>query len=290
MIEMIAMIEMLAAAKLTLSLRVLGVRPDGYHELEALVVNLNEPHDLLTARCGGSGVRLRVTGPAAGGIPDDETNLVARAVRALAEVAPAAADVEITVKKSIPTGAGLGGGSADAAAVLRTLAKLLHVPTDDVMRIAAGVGSDVPVCLRGGAAWMRGRGERVELTTLPTLRVLVVVPPFSLTTADVYRAYDDLGDRASARTVSPPRELASSLPPLVNDLEPAAEFVDGRLAAFRRELEAAAGLPPLLAGSGSAYALLCGDEPEWHARAERVERALGVPVHSALSLQPYPRW
>jgi 4-diphosphocytidyl-2-C-methyl-D-erythritol kinase len=284
------MVEMLAAAKLTLSLRVLGVRPDGYHDLEALVVSLSEPHDLLTATGDGRGLRLVITGSAAEGVPSDDTNLVAEAVYALAAFAPRAADVEIVIDKSIPSCAGLGGGSADAAAVLRTLGKRWKVSCDDVMRIAAEIGSDVPVCVRGGAAWMRGRGERVAPAKLPTLRALVVVPPISLSTADVYRAYDELDDGTPPRTVPAPPDLAPVLPPLVNDLERAAEHVDARLGDFRRELEAAAGLPALLAGSGSAYALLCGDETEWRERAERVERTLGLPVHSALSLQPYPLW
>ena len=76
-------IEMRAAAKLTLSLRVLGTRPDGYHDLEALVVNVTEPHDLLTARCEGSGLRLHIAGPAVAGVPDDDTNHVSRAVDAM---------------------------------------------------------------------------------------------------------------------------------------------------------------------------------------------------------------
>jgi 4-diphosphocytidyl-2-C-methyl-D-erythritol kinase len=283
-------IEMRAAAKLTLSLRVLGTRPDGYHDLEALVVNVTEPHDLLTARCEGSGLRLHVTGPALAGVPDDDTNLVSRAVDALAAIAPRARDVDIVVAKSIPPGAGLGGGSADAAAVLRTLGRRWKVSFDDVMRIGAEIGSDVPACIRGGAVWMRGRGEQVSATRLPTLRTMVVVPGFAVSTADVYQAYDELDGSTSPRVVPAPSGVAAVLPPLLNDLEVAAEHVEPRLREFRRELEAASGLPPLLAGSGSAYIMLCGDETEWRKHAARVEQTLGLPVHSALSLQPYPVW
>ncbi len=283
-------LEIMAGSKVTLSLRVLGVRPDGFHELDGLVVMFDEPHDLLVAVYGERGTRLRVTGPAAGDVPSDRTNLVARALHALGTVTSRARDVEITVKKGIPLGAGLGGGSSDAAAVLRAFGKRWKAPFDEVMRIGADIGSDVPVCILGGAARMTGRGEHVKPVRLPTLRVLVVVPPFSLSTPDVYRAYDEHGGATPAREVPAPPELASLLPTLVNDLEPAAELVDGRLGEFRRELEGASGLSPLLAGSGSAYVMLCGDEHEWHDRAERVERKLGVPVHAALSLQPYPTW
>ncbi len=283
-------IEMIAGAKLTLSLRVVGVRSDGYHDLDALVVTIDEPHDRLDVTLGRSGVRLRVQGPAAHGVPVDDGNLVTRALHALAEHVPGDRGADIVLDKSIPAGAGLGGGSADAAALLRTMGKRWKVPYDTVMRVAAGIGSDVPVCTVGGAAWMRGRGERVTPVRIPTLRVLVVAPPFPLSTVDVYRAYDELPRPASPRVVTPPPELASALPPLVNDLEPAAEHVEPKLRDLRREIETASGLAPLLAGSGSAYALVCGDESEWRDTRARLERALGLSVHAALSLQPYPPW
>jgi 4-diphosphocytidyl-2C-methyl-D-erythritol kinase len=119
---------------------------------------------------------------------------------------------------------------------------------------------------------------------------MVVVPGFAVSTADVYQAYDELDGSTSPRVVPAPSGIAAVLPPLLNDLEVAAEHVEPRLREFRRELEAASGLPPLLAGSGSAYIMLCGDETEWRKLAARVEQTLGLPVHSALSLQPYPVW
>lgn len=281
---------MIAGAKLTLSLRIVGVRADGYHELDGLVVSIDEPHDRLTATLGGSGVQLHVQGSAGRGVPADDNNLVVRALHALADHAPHAFDVDIVLDKSIPAGAGLGGGSADAAAVLRTLGKRWKVPYGTVMRIAADIGSDVPVCTLGGAAWMRGRGEDVTPTRIPTLRVLVIAPPFSLSTVDVYRAYDELPSPESPRVVPPPDELVSVLPPLVNELEPAAEHVEPELGKLRRDIEAASGMTPLLAGSGSAYALVCGDESAWRETHTRLEAALGLPVHAALGLQPYPAW
>jgi 4-diphosphocytidyl-2-C-methyl-D-erythritol kinase len=284
------MLEALAPAKLTLSLRVVGTRADGMHELDALVVTVAEPHDLLTMTPGGTGVRVRVDGPASAGVPASDANLAAKAAHALARVDPAAADVDIAVQKGIPAGAGLGGGSADAAAVLRTMGAACGVEYEDVVALGAELGSDVPVCIRGGSAWMRGRGEIVEPVSLPTLRVLVVAPPFAVSTPAVYRAWDELGGPRDVRPVAAPPELATFLPTLVNDLEPAAEHVEPRLAGFRHALEEAAAAPALLAGSGSAYAVLCGDEHATRVTAARVHEQLGLPVHAALTLAAHPRW
>jgi 4-diphosphocytidyl-2-C-methyl-D-erythritol kinase len=284
------MLQALAPAKLTVSLRVVGTRADGMHELDALVVTVDEPHDLVTMAPGGNGVRVRVGGPASAGVPASEANLVAKAARALARFDPAAPDVDIVVQKGIPAGAGLGGGSSDAAAVLRTLGAACGVAYDDVVALGAELGSDVPVCIRGGSAWMSGRGEIVEPVSLPTLRVLVVVPPFAVSTPAVYRAWDELGGPRDVRPIAAPPELAAVLPTLVNDLEPAAEHVEPRLSGFRHALEEAAGAPALLAGSGSAYAVLCGDEDAWRSTAARVQEQLGLPVHGALTLAAHPRW
>jgi 4-diphosphocytidyl-2-C-methyl-D-erythritol kinase len=284
------MLELLAPAKLTLSLRVLGTRADGMHELDALVVTVDEPHDVVTITMGGTGVRTRVTGHAAAGVPTGGDNLAVRAASALARHLPAAADVEIGLRKEIPAGAGLGGGSSDAAAVLRALGAAGGVAFDDVLALGVELGSDVPVCIRGGAAWMRGRGEIVEPVAVPDLRLVVVVPPFALSTAAVYRAWDELGGARDVRPVAAPPELAGLLPTLVNDLEPAAERVEPRMVDLRRDLEAAAGAPALLAGSGSAYAVVCADEDGWRRVAARIERTLGLPVHAARTLAPHRSW
>jgi 4-diphosphocytidyl-2-C-methyl-D-erythritol kinase len=137
--------------------------------------------------------------------------------------------------------------------------------------LAARLGSDVPFCVRGGMAWMRGRGEIIEPLPVPPgpwagtpwpgepepvgLSLVVAVPPFGLASPAVYRAWDEVGGPSSIRPVPLPEGLAGlGLPEeLVNDLEPAAEHVEPRLRPFREALEALAGGPALLAGSGSAY-------------------------------------
>lgn len=318
-------LRVVARAKLTLSLRVLGRRPDGFHDLEALVVSLRDPHDVVGLRIQPPfGVRVRLSGRAVTGVPIDHTNLAARAAYRLLELAAegedagpwAASGLDISLHKSIPAGAGLGGGSADAAGTLVGGARLLglNLDTAALAALGASLGSDVPFCVAGGAAWMRGRGEILEPVPLPVgvtpsaapdpagsaggagrspvpeppvpappgasrlpvapappgpsgatpwpaesepagVALVVAVPPFALATADVYRAWDELAAPSSSRAVPLPEGLAGlGLPDqLVNDLEPAAEHVEPRLRPFREALEALAGAPPLLAGSGSAY-------------------------------------
>jgi 4-diphosphocytidyl-2-C-methyl-D-erythritol kinase len=280
-------VRVVARAKLTLSLRVLGVRPDGYHELEGLVVSLRDPHDVVGLRLQPPfGVRVRLSGRAVIGVPADDTNLAARAARLLLEVAAdgedpgpwAASGLDLSLHKAIPAGAGLGGGSADAAGTLVGGARLLGLDLDPatLATLAVRLGSDVPFCLTGGIAWMRGRGEIIESLPPPPdpwadtpwpgepqpedtppagLSLVVAVPPFGLATPAVYRAWDELGGPSSTRPVPLPEGLAGlGLPEeLVNDLEPAAEHVEPRLRPFREALEALAGGPALLAGSGSAY-------------------------------------
>lgn len=243
-------VEVVAPAKLTLSLRVLRARPDGYHELEALAVTVSEPADRITVAASDS-LTLRVAG-AADGVPGDAANLALRAARALD-----IEEVAIALDKEIPPGSGLGGGSSDAAAVLRVLRDHFGADAASVEIAAVELGSDVPMCLRGGAAWMRGRGDLVEpVAILDSVYVLTAVPPFACSTPAVYRAWDALGGPRSSREVPAPAAIAHVLDTLANDLEVAAEHVEPRLAAVRAEVEAVVGGPALLAGSGSAYAVV----------------------------------
>jgi 4-diphosphocytidyl-2-C-methyl-D-erythritol kinase len=226
-----------ALAKITLSLRILGTRPDGFHELEALTVTATEPYDeLQLVEAPASDVR--VTGPFAEGVPAGPDNLVLRAL------AQRGRTMSVRLDKGIPHGAGLGGGSSDAAAVLRA--------TGGSSADAAALGSDVPFCLDGGPAWMRGRGEIVErIAGLAQLDLVIAAPAFGCATPAVYRAWDALGGPSSERTVPAPPGYPG---PFVNDLEPAAEHVEPRLREFRLTFEEAIGRAALLCGSGSAYA------------------------------------
>jgi 4-diphosphocytidyl-2-C-methyl-D-erythritol kinase len=200
---------------------------------------------------------LAVDGPFAAGVPTDATNLVWRAADAVGVTRA------IHVHKGIPHGAGLGGGSADAAAVL------VAVDAPDV-DVAAKLGADVPFCLRGGAARMRGVGDVLEPADLPPLAVVIVTPPFGCATAAVYAAWDALGGPAGRTVDTGIRDL----PTLVNDLEPAALYVEPRLATVRDAIERTAGVAPILAGSGSSYAVLFARD-DAAARAGRRLEATG---------------
>jgi 4-diphosphocytidyl-2-C-methyl-D-erythritol kinase len=248
-----------AFSKVTLSLRVLGVRPDGYHEIDALAVSVGQPQDSLEAQVVSEpGVRIEIAGeerPDA--VPDGDENLAAKAAdRVLMRAGRQALGVQLTLRKRIPVGGGLGGGSADAAATLLAVRHLLELDlSDDILfELAAELGSDVPFCLRGGAHRMQGRGEILQPIKVPLgLPLLVVMAPFGLATQEVYRMWDEMGGPESARSVPPPRALAGMVDALYNDLEPAAEELEPRLIDLRHEIEDATGRPPLLAGSGSSF-------------------------------------
>lgn len=216
----------LAFAKLTLDLRVLGTRTDGYHLISAEMVTVSLADELKFDPVGAVGTgALQVSGPAAAGVGSGPDNLVVRALAALGRQA------RVRLVKHIPAGAGLGGGSADAAAVLR------WAGCDD-LAVATSLGADVAFCLHGGRARVTGIGEVLDpLPFLPATFTLLT-PPVAVPTAEVYRRWDAMGG---------PRGPAG------NDLEAPALEVAPELAHWRDELARATGLRPRLAGSGSTW-------------------------------------
>jgi 4-diphosphocytidyl-2-C-methyl-D-erythritol kinase len=211
-------VEVRAPAKLTLSLRIDGVRDDGYHLIDAEMTTL-DLHDRLLI---GPGDSLTVTGDAPEVIGDD---LVESALRLVGRTAA------VVLDKRIPAGAGLGGGSADAAAVLRWAGW-----TD--LRAAGGIGADVPFCLVGGRARVRGIGDVVEPVEPQAMTLTLLTPEVRCSTPAVYRAWDAMGGPEGDHG---------------NDLEPAALRVAPELAVSRDELGDATGQRPRLAGSGSTW-------------------------------------
>jgi 4-diphosphocytidyl-2-C-methyl-D-erythritol kinase len=209
----------LAPAKLTLSLRITGVRDDGYHLIDAEMVTLDLADELRIE----DGTGLTADGPFAAGMALDDTNLVARALTIVGRRAA------VHVHKAIPHGGGLGGGSADAAAVLRWAGY-----TDLVA--ASRLGADIPFCMVGGRARVTGIGEIVEPLPFEALDVTLVVPPFGVSTPAVYRAWDDGADGWG-----------------VNELEAAALVVEPRLAEWRDRIGETCGIAPTLAGSGATW-------------------------------------
>ena len=249
-------VRVLAPAKLTVSLQVTGVRADGYHELDAVMVALDLADELVLAD-GGSGL-TSIGGPGmrAEDLPDPADNLVTRALSACGRHA------SVRLTKRIPLGGGLGGGSADAAAVLRW-ARCADLD------VAARLGADVPFCLVGGRARVRGAGERVTPLPFEAGDYLLALPPFGVDTASVFRAWDE-GRRG----------------PGPNALTAAALTVEPRLARWRDALGDLAGREPTLAGSGSTWFVAGGPAeagtaslPELRSAGEtaRLVRARTVP-------------
>lgn len=214
-----------ALAKLTSSLRVTGVRADGYHLLDAEMTTIDFA-DVLTFSDGdGFDVVALDAGLDVVGPDRASFDLVPRALAAVGRTA------HVRLEKRIPVGAGLGGGSADAAAVLR------WAGCDDLV-LAASLGADVPFCLVGGRARVTGVGEIVEPLPFEARELTLLTPPLSVDTSAVYRRWDELG----GPTADGP-----------NDLEPAALAVAPALADWRDRLGDATGRTPQLAGSGSTW-------------------------------------
>jgi 4-diphosphocytidyl-2-C-methyl-D-erythritol kinase len=216
-------VTLVAPAKLTVTLQVTGVRADGYHELDAEMVTLDLADELVLDPAG-SGLTVELgPGVRAEGLPGRGQNLVERALEACGR----SAGVGLT--KRIPLGGGLGGGSADAGAVLRWAGSVDP-------EAAVTLGADVPFCLVGGRARVRGVGEDVTPLPFEPRRYVLLLPPFGVDTAKVYRAWDE-----------DPRHDGP------NALTAAALVVEPRLAAWRDALGAWAGTAPVLAGSGSTW-------------------------------------
>jgi 4-diphosphocytidyl-2-C-methyl-D-erythritol kinase len=214
-------VTLTAPAKLTLSLRVTGVRPDGYHVIEAEMVSIDLADRLILTDGDG----LAIEGADGHAVPVDDDNLVRRALTLVG------CRAHVHLRKVIPPGAGLGGGSSDAAAILRWAGE-----TDPEQ--AASIGADVPFCVVGGRAQVSGIGEAVRPLPFVEGELTLLTPPFGCSTAAVYRMWDQMdGSRADGD----------------NDLEPAALAVEPRLAGYRDELAAATGRIPRLAGSGSTW-------------------------------------
>ncbi len=250
-----------AWAKVNLYLHVTGRRPDGYHELDSLIVFAGLA-DSLTLQAAEA-LSLEVAGPFAAAVPPGPENLVLRAARALAEaleIAPAAA---IRLEKRLPVAAGLGGGSADAAAALDGLCRLWgRSPSRSRLEeIALDLGADVPVCLYGRPAFVGGVGERVERAPpLPPAWLVLVNPGVPLATAEVFAART--GDfSVSCRwreTLPDVQALADELAALENDLEaPARALAPEVDAVLARLAETPGVLLARLSGSGATCFGLC---------------------------------
>lgn len=200
-----------AYAKINLYLDVCSRRDDGFHEIESIMQSISLGDELTFTLTPGKecSVSLEILGN--DDLKNDESNLVLRAVKAFEEYRPIEGRLDITLKKQIPTEAGLGGGSADAAATLRALNRLADEPIDDIelYNIATGLGSDVPFCLRGGTHICRGRGELLSHTkALKNLHILIVNSGEKVSTPKAYGELDRMYDNFKAERRDDGRKAA----------------------------------------------------------------------------------
>lgn len=260
-----------APAKINLHLSVGTRRSDGYHEVLS-VMQAVSVYDTLSLSATESGFALDVSGDA----PEDESNLVVRATRAMWGTLGRTPGVAIALEKTIPVAAGLAGGSADAAATLVGLNRLWDagLSRKALEKIGASIGSDVPFCVRGGTAIARGRGE--VLSPLPVRKPLwwvIAVPDATLSTPEVFAQYP-------GGMIIEPLELVNALAQgdvdaagaaLHNDLADAGIGMVPSIGSLCERLRAAGAVAAVMSGSGPSVAALCRDETHASQVLERVD-------------------
>lgn len=272
-------------AKVNLSLRVVGRRADGYHDLES-VVAFADCADRLTLDPGDE-LRLATTGPLAAACGETSDNLVFKAAKLLADAVPDLKLGAFALDKVLPVAAGIGGGSADAAAALRLLARLNNLSLDDprLQEVALATGADVPVCLLSRACDMTGVGEQLLPLALPSMPCVMVNPRVPVVTKDVFR---ELGLRNGELLVGATDVLEAAAWPdeggsisdwvevldtAANDLEAPAMRIEPVIGKVLGALRVSAGVKlARMSGSGATCFAIYGTSEEAHAAAEKIRR------------------
>lgn len=271
--------EDIAPGKLNLGLRVLGRRADGYHDLDTLVLPLASGFVDRLAITGVNdatqfrtlSLSLEVFGPPElrQGVPEDERNLAMIATSTLAEAVGARGFAEIALRKGVPAAAGLGGGSSDAAAVLRILNGVwgCDLPPHELRELAARVGSDVPALLLGRPMAVSGRGEEIEPLAAPSLRVVVAPFDFQVSTADAFAWWDEDDGLTGDPVDGVAKALAEGAVGTVgetasNDLQGPVTRRHPRVGEGIEALRKVGAVGPMMSGSGpTVFGLLPGEEP-----------------------------
>jgi len=257
-----------APAKINLSFEIKGRREDGFHEVETLMAPISLS-DRLTIERGQTRGDIKFSCDDSS-LPNGEENLVVQAARLFQEATKIKEGVEIALEKKIPHGAGLGGGSSDAAATLLGMNDLFETRLDekDLLELAAQIGSDVPFFIPGSAAICRGRGEIIEPARLPAkIRLLLVKPDFGVPTPWAYRRWKDSRELPGVEYA--PQEFSGAR--FVNDLErPVFEkfVLLGYLKTWLRHQQEVGGA--LMSGSGSTVFAVLRDGAESNQLADRL--------------------
>ncbi len=263
-----------AFAKVNYALEVRGTRPNGYHEVSTVMqsISLAEEVEIETVAAGFE----LVVEPEDAGIGPLEENTVYRAWRMLAELAGVELPARVSLRKKIPAGAGLGGGSADAAATLVGLNELfgLGLSDEELRKIGLKIGADVPFCLSGGTALGEGIGEVLRPLPPPPPHYLVIAKPAAgAETARVYQSYDERpkeGNFSASPAVEALRrgDLGSLVRALGNDLAPVAEGLVPEVRELEEELLRAGALGAVMSGTGTAVCGIFSSEAGARAVAE----------------------
>lgn len=268
-----------AFAKVNIALAVFPPMADGYHPIRGIFqsVSLSDTVELRPSATD----TVVVSNDEA---PADETNLGWMAFDAVRRAARVTQPAELYIEKGIPSGAGLGGGSADAAATLGLAGERFDIEDDQLVGIAEQLGADVPFGLVGGTCLVEGRGERLTPSEpLSGFALAIVVPPFGFSTPEVYREWDRLGGPEGP--AAPEQGLPPSLrggPSIRNDLYPAALSLDDRLGDWRSDLEGRWGATVVMTGSGSALYAFFPSLDE----ASDAAGAVDLPTRLAAAVEP----
>lgn len=258
----------LAPAKVNLTLDIVGKRPNGYHDLESVMQTVGL-YDELTVTKVSSGVLLDCSS----NLPQGRNNIVVRAAEAFLSAAEISGGTNIRLHKRIPMGAGMGGGSADAAAVLTALDRLYETgwTKKQLMALGESLGADVPFCLYGGTAFVEGIGEKITpLCPLPSASFVIVKPKFSISTQDAYAAADrgEIAfhpDHAGIRKAIAEGNLPGIAKRLCNVFEQVTP--NQEIHAIRQALLQQGALGAVMTGSGSAVFGIFWPDPEKTAQA-----------------------
>ena len=268
-----------AYAKLNLTLDILGKRPDGYHELRMVMQTVSLCDDVTVTLTDGTGVACRVAGAE---LPCDERNLAVKAANAFCEALGYHGGIDITLTKRIPSEAGMAGGSADAAAVLRALRDLIAPTLTDerLETIGARVGSDVPFCVRGGTQLAEGRGERLTvLKNAPRLYAAVCKPDFPISTPALFQRSDrvaltDRPDTAALLAALEAGDAAALCAKVKNVFEQVLpDEQRARIEDIKRALLASGAECAAMTGSGSAVFGLFREEDVCRAACDALRSA-----------------
>jgi 4-diphosphocytidyl-2-C-methyl-D-erythritol kinase len=266
-----------AYAKVNLALAVYRGSADGYHPLRGIFQSVSLFDTVTISPASDDAITVSNAES-----PSDESNTAWRALDAVRRAARLPLTSHLDIDKRIPAGAGLGGGSADAAAVIGLLASRYGLDEEVANEIAISIGSDVPFALRGGTALVTGRGDTiVPMEPLDGFALAIVVPPFSLGTPEVFREWDRLDGPVGAAVSDddlPP--VLRGREPIRNDLYPAAVSLDPRIAEWRSELASIWGSPVCMTGSGSALFSFFASVDE----AEGAAAEVAIPTRAAVGV------